>query len=88
MQTPVNASVAVHVTGTINYTVEYTYDAYWNLPSGVTLPIIYPVQTLSGLTVDGEGTLAWPVTGVRLTINSSSEGTARLVVLEAGIAGP
>lgn len=86
-KTPANASVAVIVSGVaVNYTVEYTYDAYWNLPSGVTLPGIFPVQTLSGQTINGEGTLPWPTAGVRLTINSGT-GTARMTVTDAGIAG-
>jgi hypothetical protein len=85
-KTPVNVSVAVIVIGTINYTVQYTYDAYWNLPSGVALPGIFTLGTLNGLAVNGEGSLPWPVSGARLLVNSGT-GTARMTVLEAGVAG-
>lgn len=85
---PANTSVAVVVSGAaVNYTVEYTYDPYWNMPSTTPLATPFPLQTLSGQTVNGEGTLPWPVAGVRLTVNSGT-GTAQMTVVEAGIAGP
>jgi hypothetical protein len=87
MHSPVNASVAVQVTGAVNYTIQYTYDAFWNLPSGVTLPGIFNHNTLNALAVSADGVLPYPVSGVRLTVNSGT-GTARMTVIDAGDLGP
>ena len=50
-------SVGVVVTGTLNYTVQYTYDNISNLPSGVSFPQVFNHGTLVALTATADGTL-------------------------------
>lgn len=86
---PFNVTVAVDVTGTVNYTLQYTYNdfwtptTYWSTAQAVT---VWPDPILAAVTADGESTYNDPITGVRVTINSGS-GSAVLTVMQAGIVG-
>jgi hypothetical protein len=84
--TPFNVSLAVVVTGTITYTVQYTYDdvfaANYNPATGNWLP--HPSLTAQTATKDSN--IAYPVRGVRLT-TSAGTGTATLTVIQAGGGG-
>jgi len=88
--TPSNISASVVVTGTVNYTVQYTYDPD---PFGFTPNPSGPVATtfnhplLTAQTATAEGTFTYPVTAIRLVVNSGT-GSAALTLLQAGIAGP
>ena len=84
--TQFNCSVAVVVSGTVNYTVNYTYDDV-NLtvnPNSANPPISWPLSALSGQTATKDTVMNAPVMAVNLTVNSGS-GTATLYVLQAGI---
>src|ERR1700693_2506751 len=70
-------SVAVVVTGTVNYTIQYTYDdvtvgitTWWNNPS------------YTGLTINADAQFSSPITAVRVTVNSGT-GSATMQVLDA-----
>jgi hypothetical protein len=84
--TPFNVSLAVVVTGTITYTVQYTYDDVfapnYNPATGNWLP--HPSLTAQTATKDSN--IAYPVRGVRLT-TSAGTGTATLTVIQAGGGG-
>jgi hypothetical protein len=84
--TPFNVSLAVVVTGTITYTVQYTYDdvfaANYNPATGNWLP--HPSLTAQTATKDSN--IAYPVRAVRLT-TSAGTGTATLTVIQAGGGG-
>ena len=84
--TPFNVSLGVTVTGTITYTVQYTYDdvfaANYNPATGNWLP--HPSLTAQTATKDSN--IAYPVRGVRLT-TSAGTGTAVLTVIQAGGGG-
>lgn len=86
--TPINIGLAVLVTGTVNYTVEYTYEdpsgTYPN-PSGA-FPTPFPVSALASKSTALDSNIIIPVAAIRLTINSGT-GTAQLVVLQADISG-
>ena len=77
--TPVNLGIAVVVTGTVNYSVQHTYDS----PSGFTT--WFNDATLVNKTANAESNITFPVTGVQLVINSGT-GTAVMTVVQAGIA--
>lgn len=82
--TPVNLGIGVVVTGTINFTVEYTYD---NL-NGTTPPAIWPLTALASKTAATDSNILFPVTGVRLTQNSfTNPGTATMSIVQAGLGG-
>jgi hypothetical protein len=84
--TPFNVSLAVVVTGTITYTVQYTYDDVfapnYNPATGNWLP--HPSLTAQTATKDSN--IAYPVRAVRLT-TSAGTGTATLTVIQAGGGG-
>lgn len=76
---PFNVGMAVKVSGTVNYTVQHTFD---NIIAGET-PTYFNHPVLQGLTANADGNYAFPVTGVRVTVNSGA-GTASLVIVQAG----
>ena len=86
--TPINIGIGTLVSGTVNYTVEHTYDD----PTGVyqnpnsTFPTVYPNPTLNALTANAEGVYTTPISAYRLTVNSGT-GTVSMVSLIAGISG-
>ena len=84
---PINIGLAVIVTGTVNYTVEYTYSDPTNTyPDPDGFPVPFPVTSLASKTATADSNIIIPVAAVRLTINSGT-GSAELIILQAGIAG-
>jgi hypothetical protein len=90
---PVNLSIAVTVTGTINYSVELTYDRFWDSPdpsswspvTGSATVVADPV--LTSQTTSGQTTINDPITGWRVTVNSVSGGSIAVKGIQAGIVG-
>lgn len=80
---PFNVALGVTVTGTVNYTVQYTFDnvfaAGYTPASGNWVD--HPSLTAQTGTKDSN--IAYPVSAVRLVQNSGA-GTTRLVILQAG----
>lgn len=94
--TPVNIGFAVHVTGTVNYSVQLTYDDP-NAVQGVNGGTVEPasnvpplawssITALAAKAADAEGQLTWPAFAYRLLINSGT-GSASLQAIQAGIRG-
>ena len=77
---PCNIGFGVVVSGTVDYTIEHTFDD----PS-VGFTTWFPHPTIDGESTDKDGNYAFPVTGIRLTVNSGG-GTATLNLVQAGIA--
>lgn len=81
--TPFNVGLGVTVTGTSNYTVQYTFDnvfaANYSPASGNW--VNHP--SLTGLTASADSNIAYPVRGIRIIANSGA-GSARLTVIQAG----
>lgn len=85
---PVNWSIACDVSGTVNYTVQYTYDDFWTLLPGQTqadVPTAWPDPVLNSDTTDGETTFNFPITGWRVQINSGT-GSVDIAGIQAGFA--
>lgn len=70
---PFNVGFGVVVSGTVNYTVEHTFD-------GTTW---FPHPTIASKAVNQDGNYAFPVLQIRLTVNSGG-GTATLTLIQAG----
>jgi hypothetical protein len=83
---PVNIELAGVVTGTVNYTWQYTYDDPNNLPSGVLFPQPFNHPTLNNQAVSLDGSINDPVAAVRLVVNSGA-GSVRGTWMEAGVSG-
>lgn len=78
--TPFNVGFGVLVTGTVDYTVQHTFD-----DPAVGFTTWFPHPTIAAQSTNKDGNYAFPVTGIRLTVNSGG-GTATLKLIQAGIA--
>lgn len=76
---PVNIGFGVIVSGTVNYTVQHTFD-----DPAVGFSTWFPHPTIASQAANADGNYAFPVTGIRLTVNSGG-GTATLKLVQAGI---
>jgi hypothetical protein len=77
---PCNIGFGVIVSSTVDYTVQHTFD---DPATGFTT--WFPHPTIDGESTNMDGNYAFPITGVRLTVNSGG-GTATLKLVQAGIA--
>jgi hypothetical protein len=83
--TPMTMGVAVVVSGTINYTVEYTFDNPNNPYTG-TFPTVFPLATMTSQTTNQDSTFTTPFYAVRVTQNSfTNPGTAKAVFIQSGL---
>jgi hypothetical protein len=79
--TPYNVGFGVVVSGTVNYTVQHTFDNPWTTAS----PTWFDHPTVAAKTASQDGNYAFPVAAIKVLVNSGS-GTATLTVIQAGIA--
>lgn len=77
---PFNVGFGVKVTGTIDYTVQHTFD-----DPGVGFTTWYSHPTIASKTDNQDGNYAFPVTGIKILVNSVSGGSVTLSVVQAGI---
>lgn len=76
--------VGVVVSGTINFTVEYTYDNP-NSPYTGTFPTAFSISDLATKIANTSAAFGTPVYAVRLTQNSFTyPGTAKMIVIQSG----
>lgn len=82
-QNPFNMSIGVVVDGTVNFTIQHTFD---DVQDAAVTPTWFDHPSLAGLTDDSDGNYAFPVTAVRAVVNS---GTGSVVVTfqQAGMPG-
>jgi hypothetical protein len=78
---PFNVGFGVVVTGTVNYTVQHTFDN----PQTVASPTWFSHPTVAAQTTSQDGNYAFPVAAIKVLVNSGA-GTATLTVIQAGIA--
>lgn len=78
--TPFNVGFGVAVSGTVNYTVQHTFD-----DPAIGFTTWYSHPTIAGQIANADGNYAFPVTGIKLLVNSGS-GTATINLVQAGIA--
>lgn len=77
---PFNVGFGVITSGTVNYTVQHTFD-----DPAVAFTTWFPHPTIASQISSADGNYAFPVTGIRLKVNSG-DGTATLKLIQAGIA--
>jgi hypothetical protein len=78
--TPFNVGFGVVVTGTANFTVQHTFD-----DPAIGFTTWYPHPTAAAQATTQDGNYAFPVTAIRITVNSGG-GTVGFSVVQAGIA--
>ncbi len=83
--TPFNVGIGVKVTGTVNYTVQHTFDDVWASGYSAASGTWFNHASLAAQTANNDGNYAFPVTAIRLTVNSGS-GTATMTLIQAGVA--
>ena len=76
---PFNVGFGVEVDGTVEYSVQHTFD---DPATGFSTWFSHP--TVAGETANADGNYAFPVTGVKLLV-TSGDGTATLKLVQAGI---
>ena len=82
-QNPVNLGIAVVVSGTINFTVEYTYDDPNNPYTG-TFPTVFSISALASKAANTDSTFLQPAYAIRLTQNSfTNPGTAKMIAIQS-----
>lgn len=94
--TPFSVGIGVVVSGTINFTVQYTYDNIQLLtapsPTAPAVPVIptaFNLTALASKTANTDSSITAPVTAVRLVANSgTAPASASATVVQAGLASP
>lgn len=87
--TPVNWSIACAVTGTVNFTVQETFDNFTTLGFNQTQlpePTAWDVTALASKSANTQATLTDVITGWRLKINSGT-GSVAVSAVQADISG-
>ena len=77
-QTPFNVGFGVVVTGTVNYSVQHTFD---DPAVGFTTWFSHP--TVASQAANADGNYAFPVTGIKVLVNSG-DGKATMNLVQAG----
>jgi len=82
-QSPFNVGIGVVVNGTVDYTVQHTFD---DVQNAAVTPTWFDHASLATKTVNADGNYAFPVRAVKLLVNSGS-GTATVTIIQAGMPG-
>lgn len=80
---PFNIGIGVVVSGTVNYTIQHTFDDIFN--SAVT-PVWFSHPTLASLAVNADGNYAFPIRAIKILVNSGA-GSATATIIQAGMPG-
>lgn len=78
--TPVNIGFAVVVTGTVNYSVQFSYD-----DPALGFTTWFDDVSITSKTGNEDGSILFPITGMKVLVNSGT-GTVTMNVVQAGIA--
>lgn len=81
---PFNVGFGVTVSGTINYTVQHTFDNVWSSTFDPSTATWFDHPTIASQSTNKDGNYAFPVSAIRV-IGNSGGGTATLTLLQAGI---
>ena len=77
-ENPFNVGIGVVVSGTVNYTIQHTFDD----PAGS--PVFFSHPTLAALAANADGNSAFPVRAIKILVNSGA-GTATAPIIQAGV---
>jgi len=81
---PFNVGFGVTVTGTINFTVQHTFDNVWSSTFDPATANWFDHPSVAAKAVNQDGNYAFPVSAIRIKGNTGT-GTATLTLLQAGI---
>ena len=84
--TPFNVGFGVTKTGTVDYTVQHTFDDVFSSTFNPATANWFDHPTIAAKTANADGNYAFPVTGIRIKGNSGSTGTVTLCLVQAGSA--
>lgn len=77
-QSPFNVGFGVLASGTVNYTIEHTFDDIFD--SSIT-PTVFAHSSVASQTANANSNYAFPIRAVRVTVNSGA-GSAKLTLLQ------
>jgi hypothetical protein len=80
---PFNVGIGVVVTGTVNYTIQHTFD---DVQDAAITPVFFSQPALLALSANADGNYAFPVRGIKILVNSGA-GTATATIIQAGMPG-
>jgi len=83
LRNPFQVGFGVAVTGTVTYTIEHTFDDVQAKGFDPDTATWYPHPSAEDLSANVDGTYAFPVVAVRLSV-TAGDGTARLSLIQAG----
>lgn len=78
--TPVNIGFAAVVTGTVNYSIQFSYD-----DPALGFTTWFDDVTITSKTGNEDGSINFPISAIKVLVNSGT-GTVTLNVIQAGIA--
>ena len=82
---PMNLGMAVElVSGSVNFTVQHTYDDPNNLPTGVNFPLAFNSPVINGASATIDGAYSTPIIATRILINSGT-GEIRCRFVQVGV---
>lgn len=80
---PFAIGLGVKITGTPNYTVQHTFDDVFAAGFDPATATWFDHPSLTAQTANKDSNYAFPVRGIRLTVNSGT-GTATIMLVQAG----
>ncbi len=83
---PFNVALSVLVTGTVNYTVQYTFDDVFANTYNPATGNWVDHPSLTSKTTTSDSNIAYPVTGIRIR-QASGTGSVQLTAIQAGGGG-
>lgn len=82
-ENPFQIGIGVVVSGTVNYTIQHTFDDVFD--AAVT-PTWFSHPVLAGQTANADGNYAFPMRAIKVLVNSGT-GTATATIIQAGMPG-
>lgn len=83
---PFNIGMGVVVSGTVNYTVQHTFDNVQAPGYSAASGNWFNHPTMTGLTGSQDGNYAFPVAAIRVNV-ASGTGVVTLTAIQAGLVG-
>lgn len=83
---PFNIALSVKVTGTVNYTVQYTFDNIFSSTYVASSGNWVDHPSLTSKTATLDSNIAYPVMAVRI-VQNSGDGSCLFTVIQAGVGG-
>jgi archaellum component FlaF (FlaF/FlaG flagellin family) len=83
---PFNVGIGLKASGTVNYTVQHTFDDVFSSSYNPATGTWFNHPVLASLTTNADGNYAFPCTAIRITVNSGS-GSVNMTLVQAGMPG-